>query len=69
MMEEGQFVEIVNFFGNWYGNSFESIFKVALEGKICVMDLELEVIAVVVANGYRAFWRSSAATSIPDTST
>lgn len=42
MMEGGQFVEVVSFFGNWYGNSFDSIYKVALEGKICIMDLEME---------------------------
>lgn len=43
MIENGQFVEVVSFFGNWYGNSFDSIDKVALDGKICIMDLELEV--------------------------
>lgn len=44
MNEDGQFVEVVSFFGNWYGNSFHSIYKVAMEGKICIMDLEMEVI-------------------------
>lgn len=43
MAETGQFVEIVTFFGHWYANSFDAIFKVALEGKICIMDLEIEV--------------------------
>ena len=43
MVETGQFVEVVNLLGNLYGNSYEAINRVALEGKICIMDCELEV--------------------------
>lgn len=43
MVETGQFAETASFFGNEYGVSFDAIYKVALEGKICIMDLELEV--------------------------
>lgn len=42
MIDEGNFVEAVSFFGNWYGNSFDSVYSVAMEGKICLIDLELE---------------------------
>ena len=62
MIETGQFVEVVSFFGNWYGNSFDAIYKVALEGKICIMDLEMEVrrclsyLTCILVFLFREFW-------------
>lgn len=43
MIEQGMFIEVVTLFGNYYGISIESINKVNEEGKICVIDLEIEV--------------------------
>ncbi|KAJ3412442.1 hypothetical protein HDV05_000746 [Chytridiales sp. JEL 0842] len=42
MVEEGKFVEVVQLFGYMYGTSMEAIDKVTEEGKVCVMDLEIE---------------------------
>ncbi|KAJ1557318.1 hypothetical protein HK096_007949, partial [Nowakowskiella sp. JEL0078] len=42
MIESGQFVEVVTLLGYLYGTSIEAIDKVAEEGKICVMDMEIE---------------------------
>lgn len=51
MIEEGGFVEHVLLFGNIYGTSFDSIYKVILEGRICILDLELEgVLALKKSN-------------------
>jgi Guanylate kinase len=43
MTEEGKFISVVSLFGNKYGTSIESIDKVTEEGKVCVLDLEIEV--------------------------
>lgn len=43
MMEQGKFVEIVSLFGNLYGTTLDAIEEVTNSGKICVMDVELEV--------------------------
>ncbi|KAJ3096826.1 hypothetical protein HDU97_005494 [Phlyctochytrium planicorne] len=42
MVAEGKFLEVVEIFGIMYGTSIESIDKVTEEGKVCVMDLEIE---------------------------
>ena len=44
MIEEGKFIEFVSLFGYMYGTSVNSIDKVTEEGKVCIMDLEIEVI-------------------------
>ena len=44
MIEDGKFIEVVTLFGNMYGTAMESVDKVTEEGKICIMDLEYEVI-------------------------
>jgi guanylate kinase len=41
-IETGQFVETVNLFGHIYGTSFNSVDRVTEEGKVCLMDLEVE---------------------------
>lgn len=43
MIEQGKFLEVCTLFGNLYGASFESIEKVIEEGKVCIMDLEIDV--------------------------
>jgi hypothetical protein len=45
-IEEGRFVESITLFGHMYGTAFKSIDRVTEEGKICVMDLEIEVSAL-----------------------
>jgi guanylate kinase len=42
-INEGCFIETVSMFGHWYGYSFDSVYRVAMDGKICLMDLELDV--------------------------
>ncbi|KAJ3057427.1 hypothetical protein HDU99_007258, partial [Rhizoclosmatium hyalinum] len=42
MVEEGKFAEVVTLFGCMYGTSMEAIDKVTEEGKVCIMDLEIE---------------------------
>ncbi|KAI8831413.1 hypothetical protein BC829DRAFT_449357 [Chytridium lagenaria] len=42
MVEEGRFLEVVDLFGQMYGTSVEAIDRVTEEGKVCVMDLEIE---------------------------
>jgi guanylate kinase len=43
MVEDGKFIEVVTLFGYMYGTSMDAIDKVTEEGKVCVMDLEIEV--------------------------
>ncbi|KAH9274433.1 guanylate kinase [Batrachochytrium salamandrivorans] len=40
--DEGKFIEAVKLFGNMYGTTMDAVDKVTEEGKICIMDLELE---------------------------
>ncbi|KAJ3354940.1 Adenylate kinase 2, mitochondrial [Entophlyctis luteolus] len=42
MVNEGKFAEVVTLFGCMYGTSMEAIDKVTEEGKVCIMDLEIE---------------------------
>eukprot|EP00842_Homolaphlyctis_polyrhiza_P002418 jgi/Hompol1/3177/HPOL_006385-RA len=42
MIDEGKFIQVVSLFGNMYGTSMEAVDKVTEEGKICIMDLEVE---------------------------
>nr|KAJ3422596.1 Calcium calmodulin-dependent protein kinase kinase 2 [Polyrhizophydium stewartii] len=42
MNEEGKLIEVVSLFGNLYGTSMDAVDKVTEEGKICIMDLEIE---------------------------
>ncbi|KAI8610611.1 hypothetical protein BC830DRAFT_726444 [Chytriomyces sp. MP71] len=42
MIDEGKFAEVVTLFGYMYGTSMEAIDKVTEEGKVCIMDLEIE---------------------------
>ncbi|KAJ3067666.1 hypothetical protein HDU98_009131 [Podochytrium sp. JEL0797] len=42
MVEDGKFAEVVTLFGCMYGTSMDSIDKVTEEGKVCIMDMEIE---------------------------
>ncbi len=43
MNKQGKFIEYVTLFGNHYGTSMDSIDKVTEQGKVCVLDVEMEV--------------------------
>jgi hypothetical protein len=43
MIEEEKFLQVASFFGNMYGYSTEAIETVAEEGKVGIMELEIEV--------------------------
>ncbi len=42
-MDEGGFIEYANFGGNYYGTSVKAVKDVAEKGRICVLDIEMEV--------------------------
>ena len=42
-MDEGGFIEHANFGGNYYGTSVKAVKDVAEKGRICVLDIEMEV--------------------------
>ena len=47
MNSSGKFIEYVSLFGNNYGTSMDSIDRVTEQGKVCILDLEFEVGALV----------------------
>lgn len=42
-MEEKGFIEHAEFGGNYYGTSVKAVKDVAEQGRICVLDIEMEV--------------------------
>ena len=42
-MDEGGFIEHAQFGGNYYGTSVKAVKDVAEKGRICVLDIEMEV--------------------------
>ena len=42
-MEENGFIEHAKFGGNYYGTSVKAVKDVAEKGRICVLDIEMEV--------------------------
>ena len=42
-MDEKGFIEHAQFGGNYYGTSVKAVKDVAEKGKICVLDIEMEV--------------------------
>ena len=42
-MNEGGFIEHAKFGGNYYGTSVKAVKDVAEKGRICVLDIEMEV--------------------------
>lgn len=43
LVDEGGFIEHAQFGGNYYGTSVQAVKDVAEKGKICVLDIEMEV--------------------------
>lgn len=46
LVDEGGFIEHAQFGGNHYGTSVKAVRDVAEEGRICVLDIEMEVTPV-----------------------
>ncbi len=43
LVEEGGFIEHAQFGGNYYGTSTQAVKDVAEKGRICILDIEMEV--------------------------
>ena len=43
MVKDGGFIEYAQFGGNYYGTSVKAVKDVAVKGRICVLDIEMEV--------------------------
>ena len=50
-MEEKGFIEHAEFGGNYYGTSVKAVKDVAEQGRICVLDIEMEVCDVLFPFG------------------
>lgn len=46
MVRDGGFIEHAKFGGNYYGTSVKAVKDVAEKGRICVLDIEMEVCAL-----------------------
>lgn len=46
LVKDGGFIEYAQFGGNYYGTSVKAIKDVAEKGRICVLDIEMEVRAL-----------------------
>jgi guanylate kinase len=40
---KGGFIETATFSGNYYGTSFQAVEDIAKTGKVCILDIEMEV--------------------------
>ncbi len=43
LVGEGEFIEHAQFGGNFYGTSVKAVRDVAEKGRICILDIEMEV--------------------------
>ena len=43
-MHRNGFIEYAQFGGNYYGTSVDAVKKIAEQGRICILDIEMEVI-------------------------
>ena len=43
LITEGGFIEHAQFSGNYYGTSVQAVKDVAEKGRICILDIEMEV--------------------------
>lgn len=43
LVDEGGFIEHAQFGGNYYGTSTQAVKDVAEKGRICILDIEMEV--------------------------
>lgn len=48
LVDEGGFIEHAQFGGNYYGTSVKAVKDVAEAGRICVLDIEMEVIRLLI---------------------
>ncbi len=48
MVKDGGFIEHAKFGGNYYGTSVKAVKDVAEKGRICVLDIEMEVCALLM---------------------
>jgi guanylate kinase len=46
-VSKNAFIEHAQFGGNYYGTTVQAVKDVAQKGKICVLDIEMEVIIVL----------------------
>mmetsp|Transcript_8406 Transcript_8406/g.11993 ORF Transcript_8406/g.11993 Transcript_8406/m.11993 type:complete len:204 (-) Transcript_8406:110-721(-) len=46
-IDDGKFIEFANVHGNYYGTSFEAVKSVQKEGKICVLDIDVQGVQIV----------------------
>jgi len=54
LIGEGKFLEYAVFSGNMYGTSKEAVAKVAREGKICILDIDMQGVKQLKAGGLQA---------------
>ena len=47
LVDEGGFIEHAQFGGNYYGTSVEAVRDIAEKGRICILDIEMEVSSCV----------------------
>ena len=43
LVDQGGFIETAQFGGNYYGTSVEAVRAIAEKGRICILDIEMEV--------------------------
>ena len=54
LIEEGAFLEHAVFGGNMYGTSRASVAKVANQGKICILDIDMQGVKQIKQSGLKA---------------
>ena len=54
LIEEGAFLEHAEFGGNMYGTSRASVAKVANQGKICILDIDMQGVKQIKQSGLKA---------------
>lgn len=61
LVEEQGFIEHAQFGGNYYGTSVKAVKDVAEKGRICVLDIEMEVGFLYRRNSYLGWSRNDQA--------
>ena len=52
LVDDGGFIEHAKFGGNYYGTSVKAVKDVAEKGRMCVLDIEMEVRCLVLPSCY-----------------
>mmetsp|Transcript_23932 Transcript_23932/g.48407 ORF Transcript_23932/g.48407 Transcript_23932/m.48407 type:complete len:281 (+) Transcript_23932:111-953(+) len=55
-IEDGKFLEYAEVHGNYYGTSLEAVQNVQKEGKICILDIDVQGVQNVKTSGLDAFY-------------